>query len=72
MMMPDSWQGYANNAQRVLDVMTEDERLCDWQASFLIEVLSQYRARRAAKNLSSRFETMYQKVALCYHRPSFR
>lgn len=54
--------GKANYKQRVLDVMTEDERLCDWQASFLIEVLSQYRARRAAKTLSSRFENMYHKV----------
>jgi len=42
--------------------MTEADRLCDWQASFLIEVLSQYRARRASKSLSARFETMYHKV----------
>lgn len=42
--------------------MTEADRVSDWQALFLIEVLSQYRARRAAKTLSSRFETLYQKV----------
>jgi hypothetical protein len=42
--------------------MTEPERTCDYQALFLIEVLSQYRARRAAKTLSTRFEGLYQKV----------
>jgi hypothetical protein len=47
--------------KRDLDVMTEPERLCDWQALFLVEVLSQYRARRAAKTLSPRFESLYQK-----------
>jgi hypothetical protein len=46
--------------------MTEPERLCDFQAMFLIEVLSQYRARRAAKVLSSRFDKVYHKVG----RPS--
>jgi hypothetical protein len=44
--------------------MTEPERLCDWQALFLVEVLSQYRARRAAKTLSPRFESLYQKVCV--------
>ncbi|KAL1610089.1 hypothetical protein SLS60_001754 [Paraconiothyrium brasiliense] len=48
--------------KRDLDVMTEAERVCDSQALFLIEVMSQYRARRAAKALSSRFETLYQKL----------
>jgi hypothetical protein len=44
--------------------MAEADRLCDDQAVFLIEVLSQYRARRAAKTLSPRFGTLYQKVRL--------
>lgn len=48
--------------QRDLDVMAEPERLCDKQALFLVEVLSQYRSRRAAKTLSNRFEDLYQKV----------
>lgn len=52
----------ADTAQRELDVITESERVCDWQALFLVEVMSQYRARRAAMTLSSRFETLYQKV----------
>ncbi|KAF2634247.1 hypothetical protein P280DRAFT_494410 [Massarina eburnea CBS 473.64] len=47
--------------KRDLDIMTEADRLCDWQALFLIEVLSQYRARRAATRLSSRFETLYHR-----------
>lgn len=51
-----------NDTQRDLDVMTEPERLCDYQGLFLIEVLSQYRARRAAKSLSARFEYLYQRV----------
>jgi hypothetical protein len=42
--------------------MAEADRLCDGQAVFLIEVLSQYRARRAAKTLSARFGMLYQKV----------
>lgn len=42
--------------------MTEPDRLCDFQAIFLIEVLSQYRARRAAKFLSARFDKVYHKV----------
>ncbi|KAL5404581.1 hypothetical protein PMIN03_009067 [Paraphaeosphaeria minitans] len=48
--------------KRELDVITEPERLCDWQASFLVEAMSQYRARRAAMTLSSRFKTLYQKL----------
>jgi len=42
--------------------MTEPERLCDFQATFLIEVFSQYRARRAGRVLSSRFDKVYHKV----------
>ncbi len=42
--------------------MKQPDRLCDYQALFLIEVLSQYRARRAAKILSSHFEKVYHKV----------
>jgi hypothetical protein len=42
--------------------MVEPERLCDHQAVFLVEVMSQYRARRAAKTLSPRFGTLYHKV----------
>ncbi|KAF2119235.1 fungal-specific transcription factor domain-containing protein [Lophiotrema nucula] len=49
--------------KRDLDVMTEPERLCDYQSLFLIEVLSQYRARRAAKTLSTRFEGLYHKFS---------
>jgi hypothetical protein len=48
--------------QRDLDTMTDAERLCDYQALFLVEVLSQYRARRAATTLSTRFGRLYQKV----------
>jgi hypothetical protein len=44
--------------------MTEPDRLCDFQAMFIIEVFSQYRARRAAKVLSSRFDKVYHKVEL--------
>lgn len=44
--------------------MAEDERLCDHQALFLLEVLSQYRARRAANALSTRFEGLYLRVSL--------
>ena len=43
-------------------LMAEPDRLCDYQAMFLIEVHSQYRARRAATTLSSRFEKVYHKV----------
>jgi hypothetical protein len=42
--------------------MAEADRICDHQAVFLIEVLSQYRARRAAMTLSPRFGTVYHKV----------
>lgn len=42
--------------------MTEADRLCDFQAMFLVEVMSQYRARRAGKVLSSRFEKVYHRV----------
>ncbi|CAO2650049.1 Nn.00g013410.m01.CDS01 [Neocucurbitaria sp. VM-36] len=44
-------------------LMAETDRLCDYQAMFLIEVHSHYRARRAAKTLSSRFEKVYRKSA---------
>lgn len=50
-------------AKREHDVMTEGDRLGDWQALFLIEVLSQYRARRASNTLSARFGIMYRKFA---------
>lgn len=52
----------ANLNQRKHESMIEPDRLCDYQAIFLIEVLSQYRARRAAKTLSPRFGTLYHKV----------
>ncbi|KAF2010777.1 hypothetical protein BU24DRAFT_436201 [Aaosphaeria arxii CBS 175.79] len=48
--------------QRDQETMCEEERLCDLQSLFLVELLSQYRARRAAKKLSSRFESLYFKV----------
>jgi hypothetical protein len=48
--------------QRDHEAMAEPDRLCDFQAMFLIEVLSQYRSRRAAKVLSSRFDKVYHKV----------
>ena len=47
--------------------MAEPDRLCDYQAMFLIEVHSQYRARRAAKTLSTHFEKVYRKVGLDTH-----
>ncbi|KAF2707908.1 hypothetical protein K504DRAFT_511845 [Pleomassaria siparia CBS 279.74] len=43
-------------------VMIEPERFRDQQALFLVEILSQYRARRAAKTLSIRFESLYLKL----------
>ncbi|KAH5379788.1 hypothetical protein HBI33_150250 [Parastagonospora nodorum] len=49
--------------KRKHESIAEPDRLCDYQAVFLIEVLSQYRARRAAKTLSPRFGTLYQKAA---------
>ncbi|KAF2738685.1 hypothetical protein EJ04DRAFT_509259 [Polyplosphaeria fusca] len=48
--------------KRELVVMTEPERPCDNQALFLFEVLSQYRARRTARTLSARFESIYHKA----------
>jgi hypothetical protein len=48
--------------------MVAPDRLCDHQAVFLVEVLSQYRARRAAKTLSSRFGTLYLKVETPRHK----
>ncbi|OAL45671.1 hypothetical protein IQ07DRAFT_215202 [Pyrenochaeta sp. DS3sAY3a] len=44
-------------------LMAEPDRLCDYQAIFLLEVLSQYRSRRAARTLSSRFARVYRKSA---------
>lgn len=51
-----------NTKQRDQEVIAEPGRLCDYQAMFLIEVLSQYRARRGAQVLSSRFDKVYHKV----------
>lgn len=48
--------------KREYEVMTEPERLCDYQALLLLEVMSQFRARRAATTLSNRFETLYQRL----------
>ncbi|KAF2133716.1 hypothetical protein P153DRAFT_380904 [Dothidotthia symphoricarpi CBS 119687] len=39
------------------------ERLCDYQAIFLVELLSQYLSRRVSRVLSPRFELMYHKMA---------
>ena len=50
------------DSQRDRETVNEPERLCDYQALFLVEVMSQYRARRAAKTLSPRFEKVYRKV----------
>jgi hypothetical protein len=52
----------ANALQRECEPMPEPDRACDYQAVFLVEVLSQYRARRAAKVLTPRFGTLYHKV----------
>ncbi|KAF2006067.1 hypothetical protein P154DRAFT_423278 [Amniculicola lignicola CBS 123094] len=49
--------------KRGLEVITEPDRMCDYQALLLVEVLSQYRARRAAKTLSSRFEGLYHRFS---------
>ncbi|KAL6161437.1 hypothetical protein ACJQWK_08714 [Exserohilum turcicum] len=49
--------------RRDYEAMTEADRLCDFQAMFLVEVMSQYRARRAGKVLSSRFEKVYHRAA---------
>jgi hypothetical protein len=43
--------------------VAQPSRLCDLQAIFLIEVLSQYRARRSAKILTRRFENMYRSLS---------
>ncbi|CAA9962644.1 Zn-finger protein [Pyrenophora teres f. maculata] len=48
--------------RRYHEAMTEPERLCDFQAIFLIEVFSQYRARRSGRVLSSRFDKVYHKA----------
>ncbi|KAG9185100.1 hypothetical protein G6011_07644 [Alternaria panax] len=48
--------------RRDCEASTEPDRLCDFQTIFLIEVLSQYRARRAAKILSTRFDKLYHKT----------
>lgn len=48
-------------AQRDLDI-AQTPRLCDFQSLFLLEVLSQYRARRVAQKPAKRFEEMYQNV----------
>jgi hypothetical protein len=52
----------ANMVQRECEPVAEDHRLCDHQSVFLVEVLSQYYARRAAKTLSPQFGTLYHKV----------
>ncbi|KAF1848826.1 uncharacterized protein K460DRAFT_404092 [Cucurbitaria berberidis CBS 394.84] len=44
-------------------LVAESDRLCDYQAMFLIEVYSQYRARRGANTLSPQFERVYRKSA---------
>ncbi|KAH8712092.1 hypothetical protein GQ44DRAFT_776288 [Phaeosphaeriaceae sp. PMI808] len=49
--------------KRDREPMAEPNRLCDYQAVFLVEMLSQYRSRRAAKSLSPRFGTLYHKAA---------
>lgn len=43
--------------------LTQPSRLCDFQSVFLLEVLSQYRVRRASPNLTKRFEEMYQNLS---------
>ena len=59
---PNACISFANHTQRDLEPTAEPPRLCDYQAIFLLEVLAQYRARRAAPGLSRRFEEMYLKV----------
>lgn len=49
--------------QREQEATSGTDRLCDYQAMFLVELLSQYGARRAAKVLSSRFKKTYYKVS---------
>lgn len=53
-------QATANVEQREQDTIVDSERLQDSQAIFLIEVMSQFRGRRSAKSLSSRFVKTYQ------------
>lgn len=48
--------------QRDLDI-AQTPRLCDFQSLFLLEVLSQYRARRVAQKPAKRFEEMYQNLS---------
>lgn len=48
--------------QRDLDI-AQTPRLCDFQCLFLLEVLSQYRARRVAQKPAKRFEEMYQNLS---------
>ena len=52
----------ANEKQRDQETLAEPDRLCDYEAMLLIEVHSQYRARRAARVLSCRFAKIYHKV----------
>ncbi|KAF2204300.1 hypothetical protein GQ43DRAFT_182554 [Delitschia confertaspora ATCC 74209] len=53
---------------RDMEPSVETPRLCDYQAVFLVEVLWQFRALRAAKVPSKRFEEMYIKFAQEYSR----
>ncbi|KAF1836544.1 hypothetical protein BDW02DRAFT_587351 [Decorospora gaudefroyi] len=50
------------------EAMAEPDRLCDFQAMFLVEVVSQYRSRRAARVLSSRFDKVYHKAVEDFRR----
>lgn len=56
--------------RREQETVAEPDRLCDYQAMFLLEFLSQYRARRAAKVLSSRFVKTYHKAFEDFRRTS--
>ncbi|KAL0259406.1 hypothetical protein SLS55_005142 [Diplodia seriata] len=40
-----------------------DARVCDMQAVFLVELLSQFRGKRASTNLSATFQGMFRKLA---------
>ncbi|KKY18284.1 putative c2h2 finger domain [Diplodia seriata] len=40
-----------------------DARVCDMQAVFLVELLSQFRGKRASTNLSATFQGMFRKVS---------
>ncbi|KAF2024308.1 hypothetical protein EK21DRAFT_104758 [Setomelanomma holmii] len=51
-------------AKREREPINDAHRLCDYQSVFLVEVLSQYRARRAGKQLSHRFGSLYHKAAV--------